>query len=76
MAIGPAGQLVECRKNTVLRRRSVTKMRWNKYEVSLTSPVRTRIRQPTSEIKFTVVAIIIIIIIIIISCRYRLSYMA
>ena len=30
-------------------------MRWNKYEVSLASPVRTQIRRPSSEIKFRVV---------------------
>jgi len=37
-----------------LKRCSMVEMRWNKYEVSLTSPVSTQIRRPTSEIKFTV----------------------
>jgi len=30
-------------------------MRWNKYEVSLTSPVWPQIRQPSSEMEFRVV---------------------
>ena len=30
-------------------------MRWNKYEVSLTSPVWTQIRRPSLEINFRVV---------------------
>ena len=28
-------------------------MRWNKYKVSLASPMQTQIRRPSSEIKFT-----------------------
>jgi len=43
------------RKSTELKRCSMIEMRWNKYEVSLASPVWTQIRRPSSEIKFRVV---------------------
>jgi len=39
MVIGPAGQLAVSCKSTGLKRCSMTEMRWNKYEVSLASPV-------------------------------------
>jgi len=39
MATGPAGQLAVSCKSTELKRCSVIEMRWNKYEVSLASPV-------------------------------------
>ena len=45
---------VSC-KSTELKRCSVIEMRWNKYEVSLASPVWTQIRRPSSEKKFRVV---------------------
>ena len=45
---------VSC-KRTELKRCSMIEMRWNKYEVSLASPVWTQIRRPSSEIKFRVV---------------------
>ena len=45
---------VSC-KSTELKRCSVIEMRWNKYEVSLASPVWTQIRRPSSEIKFRAV---------------------
>jgi len=45
---------VSC-KSTELNRCSMIEMRWNKYEVSLASPVWTQIRWPGSEIKFRVV---------------------
>jgi len=45
---------VSC-KSTELKRCSMIEMRWNKYEVSLKSPVWTQIRRPSSEIKFRVV---------------------
>ena len=45
---------VSC-KSTELKRCSMMEMRWNKYEVSLASPVWTQIRRPSSEIKFRVV---------------------
>ena len=45
---------VSC-KSTELKRCSMIEMRWNKYEVSLTSPVWTQIWRPSSEIKFIVV---------------------
>ena len=45
---------VSC-KSTELKRCSMIEMRWNKYEVSLASPVWTQIRRPISEIKFRVV---------------------
>ena len=39
MAGGPAVQLAECRvQKHKLKRYSVTEMRWNNYEVSLTFP--------------------------------------
>ena len=44
---------VSC-KSTELKRCSVIEMRWNKYEVSVASPVWTQIRRPSSEIKFRV----------------------
>ena len=37
------------------KRCSMIEMRWNKYEVSLASPVWTQIRRPSSEIKIRVV---------------------
>jgi len=40
MVIGPAGQLAVSCKST-----DRVEMRWNKYEVSLASPVWTQIRQ-------------------------------
>ena len=40
---------VSC-KSTELKRCSMIEMRWNKYEVSLASPVWTQIRRPSSEI--------------------------
>ena len=42
-------------KSTELKRCRMIEMRWNKYEVSLASPVWTQIRRPSSEIKFRVV---------------------
>ena len=45
---------VSC-KSAELKRCSMIEMRWNKYEVSLASPVWTQIRRPSSEIKFRVV---------------------
>jgi len=45
---------VSC-KSTELKRCSMIEMRWNKYEVSLASPVWSQIRRPSSEIKFRVV---------------------
>jgi len=45
---------VSC-KSTELKRCSMIEMRWNRYEVSLASPVWTQIRRPSSEIKFRVV---------------------
>ena len=58
------GRVSRC-KSTELKRCNMTEMRWNMYEVSLTSPVWTQIRQPSSEIKFGAVEVIIINIIII-----------
>jgi len=37
-------------KSTELKRCSMIEMRWNKYEVSLASPVWTQIRRPSSEL--------------------------
>ena len=45
---------VSC-KSTELKRCSMIEMRWNKYEVSLASPVWIQIWRPSSEIKFRVV---------------------
>jgi len=45
---------VSCR-STELKRCSMIEMRWNKYEVSLASPMWTQIRRPSSEIEFRVV---------------------
>jgi len=39
MVIGPAGKLTVSCKSTELKRCSMIEMRWNKYEVSLASPV-------------------------------------
>ena len=48
MVMGLAGQLAECR--AIEQSCSMIEMRWNKYEVSLASPVWTQIRRPSSEI--------------------------
>ena len=56
---GRSTDRVSC-KSTELKRCSMIEMRWNKYEVSLASPVWTQIRRPSSEIKFRVVIIIVI----------------
>ena len=48
---------VSC-KSTELKRCSMIEMRWNKYKVSLASPVWTQIRRPSSELKFRVIIII------------------
>ena len=46
---------VSCKNMELLKRCSMIEMRWNKYEVSLASPVWTHIRRPSSEMKFRVV---------------------
>jgi len=51
---GRSTDRVSC-TNTELKPCSMIEIRWNKYEVSLTSPVWTQIRRPSSEIKFRVV---------------------
>ena len=58
MVIGPAGQLADCRAKA----RSWSVVAWQKcvgisrpYEVSLAYPAWTKIRRPSSDIKFTVV---------------------
>jgi len=49
---------VSCKSTQLKRSCSMIEMRWNNYEVSLASPVWTKIRRPSSEIKFRVIIII------------------